>query len=211
MKIRLHHYWRSSASWRVRWGLEIKKVPHEKVVVDLLSGAEKSQDFLKTNPAGYVPALEVDGRVLAESMAILEWLEETFPEPSFFAGDSFQRALIRRLAESVNSGIQPLQNLDVIKRVSPDKDEQAKWVQHWISRGLGVYENILATSGRKNVKFSVSDHPTLADICLIPQCQAAQRFNVDLSAFPTCKAIYEHALSTPECAASAPEKFQPKT
>lgn len=211
MAIRLYHYWRSSASWRVRWALELKKVPHEKIAVNLLAADEKSPDYLKKNPAGYVPCLDVDGKILAESMAILEWLEENYPTPSFFDGDSYRRALVRRLAETVNSGIQPLQNLDVIKRVSEDKEEQAAWVRHWITRGMKVYEEILNSFDRRDFKFSVSNHPTLADLCLIPQCHAALRFQVDLAAFPACKSIYEHALTTPECTASTPERFQPKS
>lgn len=210
MAIRLFHYWRSSASWRVRWGLELKRVPHEKIAVDLLGGEEKSNSYLETNPAGYVPSLEIDGHVLAESISILEWLEETYPSPSLFCGDSFQRALIRRLAETVNSGIQPLQNLDVLRKVSDDKEAQNAWVRHWITRGLTVYEGILRSADRKNAKFSVSDTPSLADLCLIPQCHSALRFHLDLEKFPACKSVYEFALATPECAASAPERFQPK-
>lgn len=208
MNLVLFHYWRSSASWRVRWGLELKKVPHEKVAVDLLSGAEKAQDYLARNPAGYVPCLVAEGMPpLAESIAILEWLEETFPQPSFFDGDSHRRALIRQLAETVNAGTQPLQNLDVMKKVSEDKEQQAAWVRHWIQRGMSVYEEILRRADRAGKKFSVSDHPTLADLCLVPQCHAAQRFQVDLAQFPQCRAIYEYALSTPECAATRPEVF----
>ena len=109
----LFHYWRSSASWRVRWGMELKAIPHTKTAVNLLEGEEKGGSYLAKNPAGYVPCLEVDGNYLGESLAILEWLEETYPKPSFFDGNSYKRALIRQLAESINSGIQPLQNLDV--------------------------------------------------------------------------------------------------
>jgi maleylacetoacetate isomerase len=206
----LYHYWRSSASWRVRWGLELKKVPHKKVPIDLLSGAEKSSEYLEKNPSGYLPCLMLPGKPpLAESLAILEWLEENFPAPSLFAGDSHTRALIRQLAETVNAGTQPLQNLDVIRMVSPDKEKQAEWTRHWIGRGLGIYEEILSRAGDKSTRFSVSNHPTVADICLIPQCYSALRFQVDLGRFPRCKEIYEHALTTPECAASAPERFQP--
>jgi maleylacetoacetate isomerase len=209
-KFTLYHYWRSSASWRVRWGLEIKKVPHEKIAVDLLKAEEKLADYTKRNPSGYVPCLIVGGKPLAESLSILEWLEENFPEPSFFAGDSFMRARIRQLAETVNSGTQPLQNLDVMRRVSPEKEAQAEWNRHWITRGMGVYESILSSTDRRGAKFSVADHPTLADLCLIPQCYATVRFGVDLAMFPQCKAIYEHALSTKECMASHPDAFQPQ-
>ena len=209
MDVTLYHYWRSSASWRVRWGLELKKIPHKKIAVDLLTGAEKNETYLKNNPAGYVPCLVVDGKPLGESLAILEWLEETYPEPSFYAGDSIRRALIRQLAETVNAGIQPLQNLDVTKRVSADKEIQGEWMRHWISRGMGVFEEILSRVDRRGLSFSVSNHPTLADLCLIPQCYAANRNNVDLAQYPQCKAIYEHALTTEECAASKPEANQP--
>lgn len=208
-KFTLYHYWRSSASWRVRYGLEIKKIPVEKIAVDLLSGQEKQADYLRRNPAGYVPCLVTGPRALGESLSILEWLEETHPSPSFFAGDSFLRAKIRQLAETVNSGIQPLQNLDVTRLHSPDKEKQAEWTKHWIVRGMGVFETLLSSVERRGLKFAVADHPTLADICLIPQCYSTLRFGVDLGAFPQCKAIYEHALTTPEVKASHPDAVKP--
>lgn len=206
----LYHYWRSSASFRVRYGLEVKKVPHEKVAVDLLKGEEKLAGYTKNNPSGYVPCLLVDGKhPLGESLAILEWLEETYPQPSFFAGDSFLRSRVRQLAETVNSGIQPLQNLDVTKRLSADKDVQAEWMKHWIVRGLTVFEGLLTATDRMGRKFCVADHPTLADLCLVPQCYSSLRFGVDLAQFPQIKAIYEHALATPELQAAHPDRFQP--
>lgn len=210
MSFVLYHYWRSSASWRVRWALEIKKIPHEKIAVNLLAGEEKKPDYLAKNPSGYVPCLMVDNKPLGESIAIIEWLEENYPEPALIPGDSFQRALIRRLAETVNSGIQPMVNLDVTRKFSDDKDEQVAWSAHWIVRGLRVFEQILSSVDRKGFKFCLGNEPTMADIFLIPQCYSALRNNVDLSAFPQCKSIYEHALTTKECAASVPEKFQPQ-
>lgn len=206
----LFHYWRSSASWRVRWGLNLKKVPHSKVAVDLLSSEEKQSQYLERNPAGYVPCLSIAGHPpLAESLAILEWMEEEFPTPSFFCGGSFERALVRRLAETVNSGIQPLQNIDIIKHYSDDKEKQAEWIRHWNRRGLGVYESILSSIDRTNMRYSVSNHPTLADLCLIPQVYSAKRFGLDLGPFPQCEAIYEFALKSEECASARPEAFQP--
>lgn len=210
MSITLYHYWRSSASWRVRWGLEIKKVPHRKVAVDLLSGQEGNPEYLKHNPAGYVPCLVAGGHPpLGESLAILEWLEETHPAPSFFVGDSFERARIRQLAETVNSGIQPLQNLAVTRKLSEDKEVQKEWMHHWMGKGLSVYEELLSRFDRRGARFSVADQPTLADLCLIPQCYASLRFDLNLSAYPQCKAIYEHALTTPECIASHPDQNKP--
>ena len=113
--MKLFHYWRSSASWRVRYGLAIKGIAAELVPVNLLKSEEKENTYLKLNPAGYLPCLALEGKPpLGESLAILEWLEENYPTPSFFVGDSFDRAKIRQMAESINSGIQPLQNLDVV-------------------------------------------------------------------------------------------------
>jgi maleylacetoacetate isomerase len=209
MALTLFHYWRSSSSWRLRWALELKGIECKKVAVNLLAGEEKLPEYLARNPAGYVPCLVVGDRVLAESMAIMEWLEETYPQAPLLPGDSFQRAFIRQLAETVNSGIQPLHNLEVIKRVSPEKEAQAAWVNHWVSRGLEVYERLLADSKISGKKFSVSDDPTLADLCLIPVLYTAQRFNVNTAAFPRCESIYQHALTTAACAASRPEAHQP--
>lgn len=210
MNIILYHYWRSSASWRVRWALELKKVPHEKVAINLLKGEEKTPDYLAKNPSGYLPCLMVNGKPLGESLAIIEWLEENYSVNPLIPGDSFERATVRRLAETVNSGIQPLVNLDVVRKFSDDKEKQIQWSKYWIERGLGVMEKSLGKMERKNSKFCMGDAPTLADICLIPQCYSALRNEVDLSKFPICKSIYEFALSTPECAASIPERFQPE-
>jgi maleylacetoacetate isomerase len=207
--ITLYHYWRSSASWRVRWGLEIKGVSHEKVPVNILGAEEKLPGYMAKNPSGYLPCLVVEGHPpLGESIAILEWLEETFPRPSFFSGDAFRRALIRQLAETLNSGTQPIQNLDVARRHSDDKEEQARWMHHWMVRGLGVFETLLKSAGDGH-KFCVSDEPTLADICLIPQIYAAHRVKVDMDQFPRCRDIYAHALTLPSCIASHPDRFAP--
>ena len=208
-EIILYHYWRSSASWRVRWALELKKVAHKKIAVDLLKSEEKKAEYTRHNPSGYLPCLVIGDKALAESLSIIEWLEETYPDPTLFDGDSFKRALIRQLAETVNSGTQPMQNLDVMRRYSAEKEKQTEWNQHWIMRGLAVYEKILLESGIQGTKFSVSNHPTIADLCLIPQCYTALRFQVNLADYPRCKAVYDHALTTPECIASSPEKFQP--
>lgn len=210
MSLKLFHYWRSGASWRVRWGLEIKGVPVEYVAIDLLKSEEKEISYKKLNPSGYVPCLIVDEKqALGESLAILEWLEESFPKPSLFIGDSFDRARIRQAAESINSGIQPLQNLDVIRKLSDQKEVQEEWMRHWIQRGLTVYENMIVNSGRIG-RFSFGDEPSLADLCLIPQCYSAQRFQVDLSPFKNIKRIYEYALTTEACKKSHPDFHQPK-
>lgn len=207
MSFTLYHYWRSSASWRVRYGLEIKKIPYEKIAVDLLSQQEANPEYLRRNPSGYVPCFIADNNPpLGESLAILEWLEENYASPSFFAGDSFHRARIRQLAETVNAGIQPLQNIGVTRHLSTDQAVQKEWTLHWIHRGLGVFEELLGRIDRRGFRFAAADHPTLADICLVPQCYSSVRFGVDLAAYPQIKAIYEHALTTPECQASHPDQ-----
>lgn len=210
----------------------LKGIPFTAVPVNLLAREEKAPEFLARNPSGYVPCLEVDegtgsagmgGGVsngmgagkhfLAESLAIIEWLEEKFPSPALLPKDSYQRALARQLAETINSGTQPLINLDVGRKHSTDSAEQEKWNQYWIARGLGVYEEILgrtdAAGGGVTGKFSLGDEPTIADICLIPQCYGAIRFKVDLAQFPRCKKIYEYALSTPEGKAASADAHKP--
>jgi len=210
----LYHYWRSSASWRVRWALEIKKISYEARVVNLLKGEEKSTEFLEKNPAGYVPCLvlEEQGRkyFLSESLPIIEFLEEKHPEHSLLPGSSFDKAFMRQLAETINAGTQPLQNLDVFRYHSSEKNKQDEWIQHWIKRGLGIYEKLLGNKGGTTTAFSCTDTPSLADICLIPQCYSALRFQVDLSQFPLCEKIYEYAMGTPECLAASPDAHKPK-
>src|SRR5437899_2175350 len=114
--ITLYHYWRSSSSWRVRWALNFKDVEHKLVQVNLLDGESESPAYLKRNPLGYVPVLETQGRNLVESVAIIEWLEEKFPERPLYPVTPLDRAHVRSLVEIINAGIQPLQNLTVIDR-----------------------------------------------------------------------------------------------
>lgn len=209
MEITLYHYWRSSSSWRVRYALELKKIEYKQVAVNLLEREEKRPEYTKLNPNGYVPCLVVDGKALAESLAIIEWLEENFQKPSLFPKDSFARARVRQFAELINSGIQPLQNLDVTRKVSDDKLQQNQWMQYWIRRGLDACETILREHHANHDRFAFSDEPSLADICLIPQCYSAVRNEVDLSVYPIISSIYEYAKTTTEFRQSCPEAFQP--
>ncbi len=206
-KLRLYHYWRSSASWRVRWALAIKNVPCEMIAVNLLTDESDQPEHRARNPMGYVPVLEVGTKDLCESIAIIEWLEEIYPTPTLFSGDALQRARIRQLAQLINSGIQPLQNPPVYERVTQDPIEQRKWNQHWIEKGLGSYEQLVQeTAG----KLSFGNTVTVADLCLIPQCYTALRNEVALETFPTVQRIYQYALGLETCKASAPERYQPR-
>src|SRR5665213_1802972 len=171
-KLKLYHYWRSSSSWRVRWGLALKDVKCEFEAIDLLSGQSESPEHLSRNPLGFVPVLEItesSGKkfFLSESLPILEWLNETYPEPSLFPKDPIARARARQLAEVINAGTQPLQNLNVQELHSADKEAKKHWSQHWIRNGLHAYETLVReTAG----KFSVGNELSVADLCLIPQC-----------------------------------------
>jgi len=212
MKLKLYHYWRSSSSWRVRWALALKNISCEFVAINLLSDEPESKEHLARNPLGYVPVLEVltensPYRFLGESVAILEWLEEASPNPSLFPKSLLEKARVRQLAEIINSGTQPLQNLNVTYLHSHDPEEQKKWNRHWIRNGLHAYETLVReTAG----KFSVGDQLSLSDLFLIPQCYNAGRHEIPLSEFPIIERIHTAAIATESCKASAPERFQPK-
>lgn len=206
MKLILYHYWRSSCSWRVRWALAIKGIACEFVAVDLLKGEQRSTAHLQRNPAGTVPVLEVDGAFLTDSLAIIEWLEEKHPKPALLPKDPVARTRSRALANLVAAGIQPLQNLKVMKRVSDDPAKQNAWNRHWITEGLTAYETLAQKSAGR---FSVGDQVSVADFCLIPQCYNALRFDLALNPFPTIARIYKAALATPVCQTAHPDRFKP--
>ena len=145
MSTTLYQFWRSSASWRVRWALAIKGIPFTSVVVDILQGEQLSPEHRARNPMAHVPALFIDGRTLAESVAILEYLEETRPSTPLYPKDPWARARVRQVVELVNSGVQPLQNIVTQQRHSPDHDEQAAWTRFFNERGMAAAEALLGT------------------------------------------------------------------
>ncbi|MGZ6371554.1 MAG: maleylacetoacetate isomerase, partial [Bdellovibrionota bacterium] len=194
--------------WRVHWAFALKGIACEFHAINLLTDEVDSPEHRKRNPMGFVPALEFveEGRCLGESIAIIEWAEETKPEPSLLPGDAFTRARIRQLSEIVNAGTQPLQNLNAMHLHSPDPAEQKRWNQHWIRAGLGAYEALVKeTAGN----FSVGERITMADLFLIPQAYNAGRNDVPLTDYPTIARITQAALSTPACQASHPDRFAP--
>ena len=202
--MKLFGYWRSTSSWRVRIALNFKNVAYAYQPVNLLKGEQSSSDHLGVNPAGAVPVLELsDGRRLAQSMAIIEYLEEAHPAPALLPGDRYLRAKARQLAETINSGIQPFQNLMVLKHVQEklQADEKA-WAKHWIEKGLRAFDGIAAeTAGQ----FSVGDAVSVADVLLVPQLFGARRFGVELGEFPrltriekSCEALEAFAKARPE-------------
>jgi maleylpyruvate isomerase len=201
MTFKLFSYWRSSSSWRVRVGLALKGIPYAYEAVDLLAGAQFEDAHRARSPASQVPVLEVDegGRTrrLVQSMAILEWLDERFPDPPLLPADLDGRARVRALAEHVNSGTQPYQNAIVLKTVREKAPGWEKdWAKLWVGRGIEALERALSDGGAG--RFCHGDAPGLADCYLVPQVYSARRFGVDLAPFPIVRRIDE------ACAALAP-------
>ena len=207
MKLRLHNYWRSSASHRVRIALGLKGVAWEYVVVNILEGKQQDAGYKAHNPMAQVPTLEIledDGRThyLTQSLPIIEYLDERFAEPPLLPRALEDRARARAIAEMVNSGIQPLQNLSTTNLVGKMGGDIKTWVQGFIARGLDAIEAVLAGSSR----FCVGDAPTIADCCLVPQVHSARRFAVDLAAYPRIAAIGAACEELPAFSSAAPDR-----
>lgn len=201
-QVALYHYWRSSCSWRVRWGFQIKKVAYEDRVINLVAGDQNSLAYKTKYPNGYIPAIELDGKHFGESLAILEWLEEKYPMPALLPQNSTDRLFVRQLASAIVSGIQPLQNLAVLKYWSADPAKQTQFAAHWIQTGLEKFEKLLQQGNPGTFCFGSS--PTFADLCLVPQAYNAKRYGLNIDQFPMIKRIMEHCLTLPECDKSAP-------
>lgn len=181
----LHGYWRSGTSYRTRIALNIKGAAYEQAPVDLRAGEQKSEAFHALNPQGLVPALETPDGVLTQSSAILEWLEERYPEPPLLPSAPGERAIVRAMAMAVACDIHPLNNLRVLKYLKhPLGQEQPvidSWIAHWIAEGFAALEAMIARHGGR---FAFGDSLTLADCHLVPQYYAAQRYGVDCSTYP---------------------------
>lgn len=207
MKLRLYSYWRSSCSWRVRIALAHKGLEHETVAVNLLheGGAQNRADFTAKNPLAQVPLLEVEGRArgVAQSLAIIELLEELHPEPPLLPRDPFERARARQLAEMINAGTQPLQNLGVMKHVKSLGADPHAWARHWIARGLAALE---AEAAGSTGRFLVGDLVSIADVCLIPQLYNARRNGVDVEALPTLLRVEAACAELPAFVAAHPDR-----
>ncbi|MBH0000039.1 maleylacetoacetate isomerase [Pseudoalteromonas sp. NSLLW24] len=190
--MKLYSYFRSSAAYRVRIALNLKAIDHELAIVNLLKSEQLGEEYLATNPQGLLPALETDNGVLAQSLAILEWLDETYPQAPLITGTAWQKAQIRNLSFAIACDIHPVNNLRVLKYLSNelgvDNEAKNKWYRHWIEVGFEKIELML----NENDDYCFGNQPTLADICLVPQVFNAIRFNVDMSAYPKIAAIYEH-------------------
>ena len=202
--MRLHGYFRSAASWRVRIALALKGVTVEHVSHHLRRGEQRAPDYLCLNPQGFVPALELDdGTVLTQSLAIIEWLDETHPEPPLLPGDAVGRAKVRAFALVLAADTHPLQNLKVLAKIRALGEEQASqaWAAEFNAAGLEACET-LAGEG----PFCFAATPSLADICLVPQLGNARRFGVDVSRFPRLLAAEAACMALPAFAHAVPGK-----
>lgn len=203
-RIVLHDYWRSSASYRVRIALNLLRLDYERREVDLLGGQQMAADNLARNPQGLVPTLEIDGLVLTQSLAIVEYLNET-RGGAFLPAEVQERHWVRSLSYAIAMEIHPICNLRVAKYAVGlgGHATMEGWMQHFIVAGLAGVEAMLAA--KKSTRFCCGEHVTMADICLLPQFYNAQRWKVDVAAFPICSAISERLAIEPAFAAAHPD------
>ncbi len=210
IRIELFSYWRSSAAYRVRIGLNLKDLPYDITPVHLVrdGGQQHSEGYAALNPQELVPTLRHGEQVLHQSMAILEYLDEVFGGPSLLPDDAAGRARVRALAQLVACDIHPLNNLRVMQFFSDTwsvpQVEREDWTRHWIQLGFEAMERMLVESVETG-RFCHGDTPTLADCCLVPQLYNARRFNVDLGPYPTLVRIEAACLALPAFEAARPE------
>jgi maleylpyruvate isomerase len=208
--MKLHGYFRSSASFRVRIALNLKGLAYEDAFYHLRRSEHQTPEYLALNPQGLLPAFETDGEVLTQSLAIIEYLEETRPEKPLLPSDPAGRARVRALANVVACDIHPLNNLRVLRYLRHEfgqpEDKVQAWYNHWIAEGFGALEALLqrGPTGR----FCHGDTPGLADVCLVPQFINSKNFGLDLGPFPTVVRIAETCLALPEFERALP-KNQP--
>jgi maleylacetoacetate isomerase len=204
----LHGYFRSSAAWRVRIALALKGVTAAQAAHHLRKNEQLAADYLRLNPQGLVPALEVAGQgVLTQSLAIVEWLDETQPGPKLLPADPWGRARVRALAAIIACDVHPIQNLRVLQYLKRQMgQEQAAidaWARHWIALGLAAFETRLGEP--ETGRFCHGDAPGLADLCLVPQLGNARRFGTDLTPYPRVLAVEAACLALEAFRVAAPE------
>jgi maleylacetoacetate isomerase len=206
--MKLYTYFRSSAAYRVRIALNLKRITYEAVPIDLRPGAHREPDYLARNPQGLIPALEDEAVVICQSLAIIDYLEETHPQPPLLPRSPLDRAQVRSMALAIACDVHPLNNLRVLTYLrSPLGHDEAAvdtWYRHWIAAGFrGLEEQAKRTSGDGRHMFGAE--VTLADVCLAPQMFNARRFRCNMEPFPTLQAIGAHLETLPEFALAAPD------
>jgi len=205
--MKLHGYWRSSTSYRVRIALALKGVEVEHIAVNLREGAQGQAEHRARNPQGFVPVLELeDGTELTQSLAIMDYLDATFREPSLMPGDAILRSKILSASLIIASDISPIQNLSVLKYLRSEYGEEdegvTKFVQHWITRGFEALEHIASET---DTPFLFTDRPMFFECCLIPQIYNARRYGVNMDVFPRLSEIDVRCRELPAFQQAAPE------
>ncbi len=207
MSLTLHGYWRSTTAYRVRIALAVKGVAYIQVTHDLRKGAQREAGYRALNPQGLVPALETEDAVLTQSSAILEWIDETYPDPPLLPANAKGRAIVRAMAATIACDIHPVNNLRILNvlRTEFGADEAAvnRWIARWTGDGFAALETQIARYGDG---FAFGATPTIADCHLVPQVYSAERFAVDLSPYPKLKAAAENARALPAFAAAHPNQ-----
>jgi maleylacetoacetate isomerase len=206
----LYGYPLSSAAYRVRVALALKGVKVSTVNKQLRRGEHRQKDYLKINPQGFVPALALeDGTVLTQSLAIIEWLEESYPLPPLLPADPNARARVRSLCQLVTCDIHPLNNLRVLQYLESNlnlaRAARDEWYRHWIATGFTALEDALGRDDARG-RFCFGDQPGMADLCLVPQVYNARRYSVDLASYPRIVAIDAACGELPAFAGAVPEK-----
>lgn len=205
--LKLYDYWRSSAAYRVRIGLNLKGVNYESVPINLVKGEQNAPSYGAINPQARIPALQTPQGILTQSLSILVWLDQTYREPPFVPADIWLGAQVRAFALTIGCDIHPLNNLSVLGRLrsqfAADEAAIASWYVHWIAEGFAALEAQLTS--RVETAFAFGDAPSLADICLVPQMANARRFNTDLALYPRLVAIDERARAHPAFVNAPPE------
>jgi maleylacetoacetate isomerase len=207
--LELYTYYRSSAAYRVRIALHLKGLAYQPRFVHLLRGEQQRPEHRALNPQGFVPVLVDGGRVLTQSLAIMEYLEERYPQPPLLPPDPWGRARVRALAQAIACDIHPLNNRRVLvyleQSLGLGEDIRRRWVCHWIAEGLSALEVLLSQDAATG-PYCHGDRPTLADACLVPQLYNARRFGCDLAPYPTLQAIAGRCEALPAFRAAAPER-----
>lgn len=207
MTLTLHGYWRSTASYRVRIALNLKGVAYDQATHDLRTGAQRDPAYLALAPQGLVPALQSPDGPLTQSLAILEWIEERWPEPPLLPQDAYGRAIVRAMSGLIAADIHPLNNLRVLQALreqfSATSDQVHAWIERWITDGFAALERLIGAHGGE---FAFGDRPSLADCALVPQVYSAERFGVDLGPYIHLRRVTGSAIALEPVAAAHPSR-----